>query len=54
MAFNNLNIDGRPGGSINGSGSDTVGEFTIEGGFNTQKPVCRFTKQYIGMHAIYY
>jgi hypothetical protein len=54
MEFTNLQIDANPGGSVKGSGSDTVGTFDIDGSFSHSEPVCRFVKQYRGKHAIYY
>jgi hypothetical protein len=54
MAFTNFIVNAGPGGLISGSGSDTVGTFDIDGSFSVSEPICRFTKQYRGMHAIYY
>ena len=54
MTFDKLDINLGPGGPIVGSGSDTVGAFTINGSFSPNAPVCRFTKQYQGQHAVYY
>lgn len=34
MHFDELNINPAPGGLIKGRGSDSVGSFTIEGGFS--------------------
>ena len=54
MKFTELNVDPRPSGLIKGHGSDEVGQFTFEGSFSPNEPVCRIFKQYIGQHAIYY
>ena len=54
MKFTKLTVDTKPGGLIDGSGTDEVGEFTFKGSFSPNEPVCRIFKQYIGQHAIYY
>lgn len=54
MTFSHLDINLGPNGPINGGGSDTVGVFTVTGSFSPNAPICRFTKQYQGAHAIYY
>lgn len=41
-------------GNIAGIGKDENGCFIIKGNFNQQTNLCRFGKQYIGKHLIYY
>lgn len=54
MEFTNLNVQLSPGGAIQGAGSDTNGQFTVQGSFHPSEPICRFTKQYTGQHAVFY
>ena len=54
MSFDNLNVVMQAGGIIQGSGSDTVGKFTVSGSFAPDRPLGRFVKQYEGKHAVYY
>jgi hypothetical protein len=54
MELSKLKVNPNPGGAVQGSGSDTVGEFDIHGSFSMSDPICRFTKQYHGKDPIYY
>jgi hypothetical protein len=54
MNFTALSVDPQPNGLVKGHGTDEVGEFTFEGSFSPNEPVCRIVKQYIGKHAVYY
>ena len=42
MKFQQINVDARPGGLIQASGVDTVGQFTFQGSFSPNEPKCRF------------
>ena len=53
MNFDNLNVQLGPSGLIQGSGTDTNGHFTVTGTFHQTEPICKFTKQYTGQHAVY-
>src|SRR5439155_9586152 len=39
---------------IRGGGDDWVGAFTVEGEYNSVSGECRWTKQYVGKHAVSY
>ena len=41
-------------GSIRGDGIDTVGHFTIRGGYDSEKREAWWTKQYLGGHSVSY
>lgn len=53
MNFQNILIEAVPGGRIQGQGTDTGGQFSINGSFSFDQPVCRFTKQY-PQHSVNY
>jgi hypothetical protein len=39
---------------IRGEGRDRIGQFLIDGSYSTADGRCRWTKKYIGQHAVYY
>jgi hypothetical protein len=41
-------------GRLTGSGSDRVGQFTIDGTYDLATGQCRWVKQYVGRHSIEY
>ena len=41
-------------GHIHGDGEDSVGEFLIDGNYETTSGRCTFVKQYVGTHSILY
>jgi hypothetical protein len=41
-------------GRIQGAGRDWVGPFLLKGDYELEGGVCRFVKQYVGRHAVYY
>jgi hypothetical protein len=41
-------------GSVRGEGDDAVGRFTIRGIYELDTSRCRWTKQYVGQHAVEY
>ena len=55
MEFADLQINiasAQPG--VSGSGADIVGNFTLQGSYDSSSSAIKFTKQYEGAHAIYY
>lgn len=54
MNFSNFHANPSPGGLIQGTGTDEVGEFTFNGSFNQNATMVRFSKAYKGAHTIYY
>jgi len=52
MTFDNLNLVPQPGSQISGGGSDTVGQFTINGAVDANTPTCKFIKQYHQAHKV--
>lgn len=41
-------------GEMTGEGRDLVGPFTVHGGYNVADGRCRWTKQYLRKHAVFY
>jgi len=41
-------------GTLSGDGRDCVGKFTVHGRYNLADGRCRWTKLYLGKHAVYY
>lgn len=41
-------------GAVDGKGEDTVGPFTIAGQYDLVTGECKWAKQYIGRHCVYY
>lgn len=53
MKFTNFQANPIPGGNINGSGSDEVGQFMFSGTFNNDATKVRFEKKY-QTHSVFY